>query len=214
MKLQEAKDTTVFEIENGEVKEVNLYEKMQRSIDETTSPRGVEPRYFMEEVFEFDEDTGEDTDVIAGYYIYKWYFGRKKSVCDELLTEEEAEEKLFEFLEVDFENDWDNSCNMFFTFEEAEQIEAERMSVDLEVYRSIKRKEVAVKELRKKKAQEEREAINFSRHNLAITYANTIPLIHGETKQETQTRISKQLGRIEKDVFWRVVQIVRSKQNN
>lgn len=214
MKLQEAKDTTVFEIKDGVIKEVNLYDKMSRSVDETTSPRGVEPRYFMEEVFEFDEDTGEDNDIIIGYRIYKWDFGRKKDVCNEVLTEEEAEEKLFEFLKVDFENDWDNSCNIFYTFEEAEQAEADRMNVSIDVYRSIKRKEVAVKELIKKKAQEEREAINFSRHNLAIAYANTIPLINGETKQETQTRISKQLGRIEKDVFWRVVQIVRSRQDN
>lgn len=60
----------------------------------------------------------------------------------------------------------------------------------------------------------DKEIISEKRNDLAIAYANTIPLVNGETKQETQTRISKQLGRIEKDVFWRVVQIVRSKQNN
>ena len=58
MTLQEAKETFVFEIRDGEVVERNLYEKMYESIDETTTPRGVGPRIFIEE-FEYTIDPSE-----------------------------------------------------------------------------------------------------------------------------------------------------------
>lgn len=227
---KEARETTVFVRDfNGEIEETNLYDHVMRSNNETTSPRGVMPIKFYEEVDGYyrNKETGEDVDIheeddidmkniepYSLFIVYKWYFQKKQEVA-RFETEEEADNYLFEWVyDYDFQKDDQRSTQYFYTLEDIEEDEAEMMCLNVEAYRSVKRKGEFVKEQRALKAQKEREEINISRHNLAIAYANTIPLVNGETKQETQTRISKLLGRIEKDVFWRVVQIVRSRQNN
>lgn len=63
MNLSEAKEKTVFEIQGDKVIERNLYEKMYDSIDETTTPRGVAPRMFVEELeFVVDPNDFDDED--------------------------------------------------------------------------------------------------------------------------------------------------------
>jgi hypothetical protein len=52
---------------------------------------------------------------------------QKGGPWDEFLTEKEAEEQLFEYLKVDFDKDWDNSCNIYYSREEAEEVLLERM---------------------------------------------------------------------------------------
>jgi hypothetical protein len=59
--LNEAKEIEVFFIEDETIKTINLYEKMCESIDETTTPRGVAPRLFLEtETIEIDPDDFDD----------------------------------------------------------------------------------------------------------------------------------------------------------
>jgi hypothetical protein len=161
--LQQAKDTTVFYIDHkGEIQEDTLYDRMLESLDETTTPRGVGPRLFLEEKeyivdtndaeFEDDEDLADAFKVEIGFrkmskedfeeigdgrYSLKYFvissWGptgnryQKGGPWDEFLTEKEAEEQLFEYLKVDFDKDWDNSCNIYYSREEAEEVLLERM---------------------------------------------------------------------------------------
>lgn len=57
MKIEDAKDTTVFVVESMEVAKVNLYDHIMVSQELTTSPKGVAPKMFVEEVMvEFFKD--------------------------------------------------------------------------------------------------------------------------------------------------------------
>jgi hypothetical protein len=158
--LEQAKDTTVFYIDHkGEIQEDILYDRMAESTDITTTPRGVGPRLFLEEIicevdvtnteFVDDEDvfnievgfrrmSKEDFEEIGdGRYSLKYFvissWGpsgnryQKGGPWDEFLTEKEAEEQLFEYLKIDFDKDWDNSCNIYYSREEAEEVLLERM---------------------------------------------------------------------------------------
>lgn len=162
MTLHQAKETTVFEIQNGEVVERNLYEKMLDSLDETTTPRGVGPRMFIEEhTFEIDPNDFEDEDDIDAEFRSIESFARRSTKEDfkelpngtffmkywtistwgvsgnnyrgglqTFLSEEEAEEQLFEYLKIDYDKDWDNSCNCYFTREEALEVIEERNATE------------------------------------------------------------------------------------
>jgi hypothetical protein len=72
-KIEEAQETTIFTLSNFnykndsldlkiEIEKNNYYDWVMESVDETTSPRGVAPRYFVQEeelqldVDDFDED--------------------------------------------------------------------------------------------------------------------------------------------------------------
>lgn len=80
MTLQEAKETTVFEIKDGKVIERNLYEKMCDSIDETTTPLGVGPRLFIEErTFEIDTADFDNLDDLEAEFKSIETFKRKSS---------------------------------------------------------------------------------------------------------------------------------------
>jgi hypothetical protein len=190
MNLEEAKTTDVFEIENGNILEINLYEKMSRSLDETTTPRGVGGRLFIEEhEFELDPDDFENGEIDedefiksigmtksskedfefckhSGKYILKyfvissWGFTGNKyqsgegSFDREFLTKEEADEKMFEYLKVDFDGDWDNSCNCYYTREEAVEALAEQMNISTDVCEHILRKKEALLNIKEKRKEE------------------------------------------------------------
>jgi hypothetical protein len=162
-KIKQAKETVVFFINDGVVDQCTLYDKMLESRDETTTPRGVGPRLFIEKLsVDVDEDDFEDDDnkeqafhveigyktttkedfeqghrdglyVLTYFEIASWGHGgsnyQRLGVDHRFLTEQEAEEELFEYLEHDFENDWDNSSNIFYTREEAEEILKERNEI-------------------------------------------------------------------------------------
>lgn len=206
MNLNEAKETTVFEIEDGVIKEVNLYDKMSRSVEECCSPRGVMPRYFME-----GEEDEEDE---RSYCVSMWRKGDNRyQTIETNLTLDEAEASLFHKLEIDFDADWDNSCNIFYTFEEAEQTQADRINVDVEVYRSISKKEVIIKEakfIRKEVARNKQEKVF---NDMANMYASQVLRVPFESKHDTEVRVSTLFGRIDKNVFWRVINKVRAEQN-
>jgi len=224
---KEAKETTVFVFNyKGEIEKTNLFDHVMQSNDETTSPRGVEPIKFYEEVGDYfrykqtgedvdpeDEDVkGSDIEEYSIFFVYKWYFGKKKEQA-RFETEEEAEQYLFEWVyDYDFQTDVQRSTMYFFTEEEAEEDMAEMEGLSVDVWRSIERKRKLVEEVKEVRRYAERKEKEKRLNDLANIYAKDIELIHGENRKETQTRISQQLGRIEKDVFWRVINIVRAKQ--
>lgn len=49
------------------------------------------------------------------------------------------------------------------------------------------------------------------RIEIAKIYSKNLSKVDGETKKETATIVLEELGRIEKEVFWMVVDIVRDK---
>lgn len=191
MKLEEAKETTVFTIENNEIVEVNLYDKMSRSVDETTSPIGVCPRLFIEELtFELDSDDfdgeipeeefsfkvgttkacKEDYELLPNgiyelkyFVISSWgqlgnnYRSGAGSFDRSFMTEQEAEEKLFEYLKVDFDADWDNSCGVYYYRDEAVEALSEDLGIDVEVCEHILRKKEIVADIRKDKKRQVQE---------------------------------------------------------
>ena len=69
--VEGAKATIVFvflDYENGEIVETTLYDHVMESVDKTTTPRGVGPRYFIEEVeIELFGDDYDDKDALESY---------------------------------------------------------------------------------------------------------------------------------------------------
>jgi hypothetical protein len=69
--VEGAKATIVFvflDYENGEIVETTLYDHVMESVDKTTTPRGVGPRYFIEEVeIELFGDDYDDKDTLESY---------------------------------------------------------------------------------------------------------------------------------------------------
>jgi len=191
--LNEAKEIEVFFIEDETIKTINLYEKMCESIDETTTPRGVAPRLFLEtETIEIDPDDFDDDDDLESAFVVEiglektskedfdlspigiyeleyhvistWGFtgNRYQSGKDDwthvFLREEDAQEKLFDYLKRDFDKDSDNSCNVYYTIEEAQESLANQMGIDVDVLTHILRKKEIVdsKRLQKKVEAQER----------------------------------------------------------
>ena len=133
LKVNEAKETIIYFVKNNEVEESNLYDFVMESVDETTSPRGVEPRLFYEEIkqisyisnvdntkiseYDYELLDNEKTinfdyfgEEILEYRIYSWgCTGNKKtSVGVSFETEEEAEDYLFNRV---YDYDFQGDCN-------------------------------------------------------------------------------------------------------
>ncbi len=115
--VKEAKDTTIFTIVNGEVVKNNLYDFVMESVDETTSPRGVEPRIHVRP----DEDAGT-------FEVWTWGVrGNNPVYLMSFNTKEEAEDWVFErVFEFDFLEDDQRDISYFDTPEEAQALINER----------------------------------------------------------------------------------------
>jgi hypothetical protein len=76
------------------------------------------------------EEIGDGRYLLKYFVISSWGPNgnryQKGGTWDEFLAEKEAEEQLFEYLKVDFDKDWDNSCNIYYSREEAEEVLLER----------------------------------------------------------------------------------------
>ena len=124
------------------------------------------------------------------------------------LTQECLDERLFKDLSVDFDKDWDNSCNFFNSEEEALQCVAERMGIDLEVLVHILRKKEMIKELKINLQKTEEERV----HSLALIYSKMIPKINGENYESAAKRLSDEVKqKIESKVFHKSVMLIISK---
>ena len=114
MDIQQATDTTVYIIKDDEqIVESSMYDLIMLSLDYTTTPMGCAPRYHKREA-----DDGS-------FEVWTWgHQGNfpKRITAD--LTEVEADEELFRFAEMDFDNDC-HTPSWFGTRAEAEAFLAE-----------------------------------------------------------------------------------------
>lgn len=250
MTLNEAKETTVFVVKDNKVEEINLYDKMLQSLDETTTPRGVGSRLFvedgvytvdpedyedefeMEDAFSFEVGTyktnKEDFELLRnGTYELKYFFisswgctGNRYSSGDGFfdrmfLTQEEVDEKMFEFLKVDFDSDWDNSCGIFYNKEDALNNIIENLSYDWGcdevVVKHIFRKQELVDKIRKQKLFKTQKIEADRVAALADIYSKMIDRVNGESYKDTIKRLSGAIGnKIESKVFHSAIKILRN----
>lgn len=270
--VKEARETTIFYINREELKieTDSLYNFVIESEDETTTPRGIGPRDFIEEIetgFDVDEAI-EDTHLnVEDYDTYEEFkkdvlFEKAREIQSELLlnrfltidnfsfdkknnyyqlnfwtistwgvggnnykrgtdfypTEEEAEDALFDkTYEYDFCNDDQRDTRYFMNYEQAKEELIDSLAndwvVDVDVAKSIYSKMQKLEELKQDRLEREKQEIE-NRKERVKSIANQYAIIEPkkETFKETATRLSEALkSKIEKDVFWEAVKIVRSK---
>ena len=210
--VSEAKETIIYVIENGKPEEITLYSHIMASVDETTTPRGVAPRCFVEEL---TDDNDESYWTISTWGIGGNNYRQGTEIFE---SEEDAEDELFNRVwQYDFYNDCNRNTEYFDSYDKANErlaeMYAEAHGIDNEVAASILRKKDLVNETRKKIAEEfynkERERINIE----AMKYAELIPTIEGESHIQTRERMSNAIGhKIEGSIFFKAVSIVRHKQ--
>lgn len=118
--LIEAQKTTIYFVnEDLEVEETTEAEFINQSIDETTSPRGVEPRLHVRE--NEDDNTFE---------VWTWGpSGNNAKFIKSFEIKEEADEFIFQkTYEYDFMEDDQRDTQYFFNEEEAQALADERKS--------------------------------------------------------------------------------------
>lgn len=270
--VKEAKETTIFYINREELKIENdsLYNFVIESEDETTTPRGIGPRYFIQEIetgFDVDEaieDTHLDVEDYDTYEEFKQdvLFEKAREIQSDLLlnrflkiddfsfdeknnyyqlvywtistwgvagnnykrgndfyaTEEEAEDALFDkTYEFDFNNDDQRDTSYFMSYEQAEKELLDSLAndwyVDFDVAKSIYSKMEKLEGLKQDRLEREKQEIENRKERVKFI-ANQYAIIEPrkETFKETATRLSEALkSKIEKDVFWEAVKIVRGK---
>ncbi len=129
-------------------------------------------------------------------------------------SEEAAKLEYYKWLAIEWNEKY--CVHYYVTEEEAEKellrIKAEEYGVDIEVYKSIRKKEEFVKDIRNQRAQEEREKEKKRVQELVEIYAKLIEPVKGEKYGDTCVRLSKALkSRIESKVFHSTVKYLRRK---
>jgi hypothetical protein len=128
--VKEAREQKIYVVENGAVEETTLYEHVIKSLDETTTPRGVGARMFYEqrEIENLDSipflndlcrDAKEETEC---FEICTWGFiGNHHHKLDEFFsTEEAAEDHLFNLtFDYDFQKDDQRNTMYYDIYEDA-----------------------------------------------------------------------------------------------
>lgn len=104
------------------VEEYSIWQYINEYLrDTTTTPRGIAPRLFIEEIEEFEE--GESTEILHYYIISSWGVGgnyyRRNYEGKKFETEEEAELHLYN-LWWEYRHECDNAPIFYNTREEAE----------------------------------------------------------------------------------------------
>lgn len=118
---QQTRNTKVFVINyKNEVEETTLYDHVMESAEETTSPRGVMRKVFVEEV-----DNGET----IVFELRKWEANGRARTIDTYSTEEEAANELYtRTYRYDFMTDDQRDTMYWNTREEAEAELNERIA--------------------------------------------------------------------------------------
>jgi hypothetical protein len=112
---QQARNTRIFVINNYkmEVEETTMYDHVRESAEETTSPRGVMPKLFVEEV-----DNGE----AIVYELRQWQPNGRARTVDTFDTEEQAQDEWYtRTYNYDFMTDDQRDTMYWLSFEEAEK---------------------------------------------------------------------------------------------
>lgn len=131
--VKEAKEISIFIIEDGEVVETNLYDHVMGSVDETTSPVGVMPRFHIRhgEMFYSTDLHGRLRTTInkeGKFEVWSWgVLGNNPRFIEEFETEEQAEDWLFQrVFEVDFMQDDQRDTSYYHSKDEANKVLHER----------------------------------------------------------------------------------------
>jgi hypothetical protein len=122
--VKEAKETIVFVLNfNGEIEETTLYDHVTESAEETTSPRGVMTKLFVDNYVEyFDRGLEEESKEV--WALKQWGFSGKSpaKIIATFDTEEEANDEWYtRVYNFDFQNDDQRDTSFFLTRAEAEQ---------------------------------------------------------------------------------------------
>jgi hypothetical protein len=211
---------------SSRVVETNLYDFIMASVDETTSPRGVEPRLHtrqegrcLRNENDFNYDENEPIEV------WTWGIrGNNPSLIDTVASFEEAEDFIFQrTYEYDFLPDDQRDTRFFYTEEEAEaEIISDYASandIDIEVAESILKHKKMAEEIETKREYDRKQAaikaneafIKYSEEISAI-HVESLPNIEGETYKDTCSRLSAALGKkIDGKVFHAAVSKIRNK---
>jgi hypothetical protein len=144
MNLKESKETTVFAIDKDGVYQVNLYDFIMESAEETTTPHGVDKIDYVRELlgdvykhengnlineYEYNllEDEDKDNYSFFGEAPIKWELrkwighGSKSILSMDYDNEEDAQQALFEANIYDFEKDDQRDTSYYLTEGEAKQ---------------------------------------------------------------------------------------------
>lgn len=226
--LKEARETKIYFVD---IKEESLFinsmteaEFIMLSVDETTSPRGVEPRLHIRSDNYYDghfrangaypRENGDH------YEVWTWgVTGNHPQFIEKFDTEEEAEDFIFQQTYHYFLNDFNRPTQYFYS--EAEAIESMKESysgmwnVSLETIDSILHHQDIARKIQDKREQERiirRQVEQDRQEKIAAEYAKMIEPVTGESYRETAARLSAAIGeRIESSVFHKAVKIIRSK---
>ena len=201
---------------------------VMESIDETTTPKGVAPRNFVEEltVEETEQVWYED---LIGYYelnegenyytLSSWGVGgnnyRKGTMY--YSTEEAADLALFQSVyDYDFIPDDQRNTMYYESVEEAAdalyETLAERLDVSIEVAKHLRRKITILKALKEQRAEEIRQREQNKVEILANAFAQLIEPKE-ESYRETSKRLSLAMGfKSNRKEFHMAIKIIRNKK--
>jgi hypothetical protein len=147
---QEARTTKIFVIENGKVIETTLFDHVCESAEETTSPRGVMHKLFIDEIEEeiygeigteklidakeYDSLAEEDQESynyfgsIVKYALRKWLPNGKVQTIDVYEKSEDADDEWFDrTYKFDFQPDDQRDTSYWYTREDADAELKERL---------------------------------------------------------------------------------------
>jgi hypothetical protein len=119
----EARNTKIFVIENGEVVETTLFNHVIESAEETTSPRGVMHKMFIDEI-DVEEFDSEDQYVgtTQRYILREWQANGRSRELDRFNSEEAANDEWYtRTYNYDFTPDDQRDTRYWFTRDEAEK---------------------------------------------------------------------------------------------
>lgn len=128
MTVKEMKQTTIYTIipiygntTTYKVVSDTLYNHILSSQELTTSPRGIEPICFVEEIEEELQNEGSIYERIVTHAIKAWSKNGTLSIVDKFESQEEAQNELFNRIyEYDFLKDDQRITDYWHTIEEAQ----------------------------------------------------------------------------------------------
>lgn len=135
---QEARNTTIFFIQDGHVESDTLFNFVTESAEEVTSPRGIWTKLFVEEMLamvdlpeshpDYAEGENEQGEAVK-YGLFEWTGGHKKTLIQTYDTKEAAEDEWYtRIYNYDFMSDDQRDTMYYSSTEEAEKELSERVS--------------------------------------------------------------------------------------
>lgn len=234
MNIQEAKQQTIFYVQDGSVTESNMYDYLNDygQGDDRLDIEEDQEEYYVVNSEEFnDEDDAikycEENEIdpsnikaemVTMYSVVQRYhpnYGRKiKSKQSFGQDQEAAEERFIHGLEwYASEKNW-YAPQYFYTHEEAEayrvEMGAEKMGVDQDVFLHIERKKKIIDDLRLKKDIEISNKWYAVQEVVFNRYCDLISKIDGETYKETEARLAAAMPeQIHGSTFHKIIKHIR-----